>query len=536
MRRLISLLLLVGATRAWGQPTPAPPEAGSAAGSAAVPLTPEQTPEHAAPTSAPTTPVVPPQQEPATSNAQQKSDALDAVPPPPVAKPTQENSERGFRFGSYGRVLADTDLRGGQPEQLLVGAYGPRIVEDSYVELEFSYGFERMKAGDTEIVLRPVFTLAIEGDLFHDTGVFDSMPAIRNLYLEARFSDHLTGWAGSRMYRGDDIYLFDMWPLDNLNTLGAGVQYRTELPRGERHDAIEVALHGGVNRDDNDYQYQTIDVPNPAQGEAEITQLNRQRLIASLGLSYIFDGGPGGISIKAKVYGEAHHIGSGQYQRDDMSIADLPSDGGYLVGAEVSFFGMQPLHSGFRRHLNLFMRYAKGLAAFDPLQAPSTFGPDLKTTLANELLFGVSGNWDAKFGNLMLGVLSRRFIDASGEDMNPDDGWEYALDARPLGRLSRDWYFGADVSYQARFPQGLNPITLRAEDPGIFQIAPMFVFSPMGPSGYDRPQIRFVYRAAYLNQGALDDYVPGDVRQTRPWEHYLGVQAEWWFNSSSYSR
>ena len=25
-------------------------------------------------------------------------------------------------------------------------------------------------------------------------------------------------WAGSRMYRGDDIYLLDFWPLDNLNT------------------------------------------------------------------------------------------------------------------------------------------------------------------------------------------------------------------------------------------------------------------------------------------------------------------------------
>jgi hypothetical protein len=58
----------------------------------------------------------------------------------------------------------------------------------------------------------------------------------------------------------------------------------------------------------------------------------------------------------------------------------------------------------------------------------------------------------------------------------------------------------------------------------------------MGPSGYDRPQIRFVYSAANLNQGALDDYVPGDVRHVRPWEYYLGVQAEWWFNSSSYSR
>jgi len=433
-------------------------------------------------------------------------------------------------------VLADTDLRDGKPEKLLVGAVGPRIVEDSYLELDFSYGFERIQAGDTEIIMRPVITLAFEGDLFHDTGVFDSMPALRNLYLEARFSDRITGWVGSRMYRGDDIYLLDYWPLDNLNTVGAGVQYRSEIPRGERRDAVELALHGGVNRLDNDYQYQQVQVPDPAQGATTITQLNRQRLIASAGASYILDGGPGGVSVKGKVYGELHHIGSGSFQRDDLTYEELPEDSGYLVGAELSVFGMQPIGSKFRRHLNLYLRYAKGLAAFDPLSEPTSFGTDLKTTKASELTFGASGNWDEPYGNLMIGALSRRFIDASGEDQDPNDGWEYTLDARPLARLARDWFFGADVSYEARFPQGLNPITLTAEDPAIFQIAPMFVFSPMGPSGYDRPQIRLVYRAAYLNEGALDDYVPGDVRHTRPWVHYLGVQAEWWFNSSTYKR
>jgi hypothetical protein len=92
------------------------------------------------------------------------------------------------------------------------------------------------------------------------------------------------------------------------------------------------------------------------------------------------------------------------------------------------------------------------------------------------------------------------------------------------------------VSYQARFPQGLNPTTLRAEDPGVFQIAPMIVFSPMGPSAYDRPQLRFVYRAAHLNEGALDLYVPDDPRHRHDWVYFLGVQAEWWFNSSTYKR
>jgi hypothetical protein len=56
----------------------------------------------------------------------------------------------------------------------------------------------------------------------------------------------------------------------------------------------------------------------------------------------------------------------------------------------------------------------------------------------------------------------------------------------------------------------------------------------MGPSSYDRPQIRLVYRAAHLNQAALDLYVPDDPRHDHAWQHFLGVAAEWWFNSSTY--
>jgi hypothetical protein len=54
----------------------------------------------------------------------------------------------------------------------------------------------------------------------------------------------------------------------------------------------------------------------------------------------------------------------------------------------------------------------------------------------------------------------------------------------------------------------------------------------MGPSAYDRPQLRLVYRAARLNEGARDLYVPDDPRRAETWVHFLGVQAEWWFNST----
>jgi hypothetical protein len=68
----------------------------------------------------------------------------------------------------------------------------------------------------------------------------------------------------------------------------------------------------------------------------------------------------------------------------------------------------------------------------------------------------------------------------------------------------------------------------------VFQIAPMLAWSPMGPSSYDRPQLRLFYRAAHLNQAALDLYVPDDPRHDHEWVHFFGVAAEWWFNSSTY--
>ena len=64
----------------------------------------------------------------------------------------------------------------------------------------------------------------------------------------------------------------------------------------------------------------------------------------------------------------------------------------------------------------------------------------------------------------------------------------------------------------------------------------MLVYSPMGPSGYDRPQVRLVVRSARRNQAALDLFVDQDERRNERWTYFLGVQCEWWFNSTGYNR
>jgi LamB porin len=455
-----------------------------------------------------------------------------AKPNAPTEVPTvTPNKDAGFRFGSYGRVIAGTDLRGGKPESANVVAHGPRVVEPSYLELDFSYGFETPRG----YLLRPVITLAFDGTLFHDTGEFDAQPALRNMYLDAQLTAHTTAWAGSRMYRGDDIYLFDYWPLDDQNTVGGGIVFRKQegdLPSG---DTLELAAHAGVNRLLNEFQYQENEVPDPEQGATTVVQLNRQRMVLSGTASYIL-AGQDNINLKVKMHGEVHALPSGTRKRIDGTFEALPSDMGYVLGAEVGGFGFAPSDSKFRRHANVFFRYAKGLAAFDELAPPTSVGANLKTTNASELTFGLSGNWDTKLGYLQVGALSRRFIDSDSSGADYDDGWEYAIAARPLVRTPGipELFFGGELSYQARFPKGLNPTTQRAQDPSVFQIAPMIVFSPMGPSGYDRPQLRVVYRAAFRNQAAQDLFVPGDPRADERMTHFLGFQAEWWFNSSTY--
>ena len=50
---------------------------------------------------------------------------------------------------------------------------------------------------------------------------------------------------------------------------------------------------------------------------------------------------------------------------------------------------------------------------------------------------------------------------------------------------------------------------------------------------YARPQLRLIYNVSFLNEGAVELYPEGDPRRADV-QHFLGVGAEWWFNSSTY--
>jgi maltoporin len=435
---------------------------------------------------------------------------------PAVQTEEKVESASPYGFGSYGRVGVGTDLRGSTPESVSVVQHGSRVVEPSYVELDMYY---ETKTSDS-VKVDTVATLAFQDNLFHYTGEFDTKLALRNLYAQATVRDAISLWIGSRMYRGDDIFLLDYWPLDDVNTIGGGVGYR--------RDRLSVEAHAGANRLADEFQLQMVDVPAPEFGAETITQLDRQRFLASTKASYRFFGDGVGPSAKAKLFAEVQTLPAGELRREDQTIEQLPEDFGWSIGGQLGAWGFGPRNS----HANLFVRFSQGLTAHDELSIPFGFDPSKKTFPdSSELVLGWSGNYEFAYGGALVGGYLRRFIDADTND-DMDDGWEYIADVRPYAALTNTLQGAVDVSYQKRYPRGVSPSSLMAVEPSVFQIAPMAVYSPFGRGSYSRPQFRLIYRAANINEDARDLYASEDARRARPWVHFLGMQVEWWFNST----
>ena len=254
------------------------------------------------------------------------SEAAEAVSVP-------EATQHGFSFGSYGRVVGASDLRGGSGKQLNVVSFGPRLEESPYLELDFRYRFD----GSDGLRFDVVTTTAITDALFHLDGEFDGAIALRNAYVQASSFglDGLRVWAGSRMLRGDDIYVLDFWPLDNLNTVGGGASYAFT-------ETKTLSLHGGVNQLRDRFQYQEIEVAGPYFDTEQRIQVDRLRALGSVRFEQQFRDIAGtGVGAKAVAYGEVHSIGSGTYRDDNDVEIGLPSELGYTVGLQAGAWGVR---------------------------------------------------------------------------------------------------------------------------------------------------------------------------------------------------
>ncbi len=209
------------AAPAVAQPAPAAPPAGEPPPPDAAPQPSDRTSPDAAPQPEPLTDPIASGNASAApgagarvevdSRAAKVEPATTKDRPTAAEKAPEPEHQGSFSFGSYGRMIAATDARGGPGRDADIVAHGSRLDEGNYVELE-------LRRDDdwaiTKSKTRLVATLAFASPVFHYTGEFDANLAVRNLYIEERdlALEGLSVFAGSRMLRGDDIYLLDWWP------------------------------------------------------------------------------------------------------------------------------------------------------------------------------------------------------------------------------------------------------------------------------------------------------------------------------------
>ena len=429
-----------------------------------------------------------------------------------------QEANQGFEFGSYGRGVAGNQSEGNPTEDVQVVSHGPRLLESSYAELDFSY----IQAQSNEsAVFRTQLTLGLGEELFHFSGDFDSDIAIRNLYLEAgRLGlEGLSVWVGSRMYRGDDIYLLDFWPLDEQNTVGGGFAMKL--------GSTDLRLHIGLNRLNDEYQVQEIEVTGDDLSTRNVLFLSRQRRVVTLRAEHHLAPSEA-LGLKLIAYGEGHHLPEGVYREADLDELILPEDSGWLVGLELGLYA-----PGSGSFANLFLRYGTGLGAYDELAIPHGLNMEKTTSGATELLVGFSGNLELGSLGLMSGAYIRSFEDADPNIYDLDDRWEMSAVLRPAWYLTDSVHLIGEVSVQYLHPNGLSTETREHETPMVTQLALMPSIS-LGRGSYSRPQLRIVYAMTQLNTSAQLTYAKEDPRRALTTQHYIGIGAEWWFNSTRY--
>lgn len=425
------------------------------------------------------------------------------------------------QVGSYGRADASTRTDGSGAETVTVVSHPGRLYADPYLELDVAWTWEPEPDGAR---FRSVVTPALSGPLFHTTGQFDAALAVRNLYAEADTFGipGLSAWAGSRMYRGDDVYLLDFWPLDSLNTVGGGL--------GWEWKGTGIQAHAGVNRLwGEDWQVQTIEEPLPGSVETEtVSVLDRQRLVASLKGSQELP--LGAWVLRPKLVLELHRLPAGRRLVEEPDLyEELPADRGGMVGGELSFWGQdEPLYA------HLFYRHATGLAAVGELTIPTDgFADDGTVAAAREDVVALAANWDAGKVSIAAGAYARAFADADGEPVDVDDYTEAVLALRPSLQPTEHLAIQLEASREWRVSRGVNPRTDTVDRPAITRLTVMPAIQPARGT-FARPMVYLRYTASVFDEDALEWFPEGDTRVGASVQHEVGLGAEWWVNSVSY--
>ncbi len=424
-----------------------------------------------------------------------------------VASPT-------LTFGSYGRVGIASSQTGGQAHSPQIVQFGPRLAANNYLELDFGAQSMNSPYGDAAMLT----TLAFDEGLFHYDGQWSSNVSLRRLQLTVTnlLNSRFYLVVGSQWNRGDDVYLFNFWPLDNVNSNGASLGYT-----GTQFNA---QLHLGLSRLILNKQHQTIEVSGPTFGANTVVTLDRQRLLSTGSTTRYFSSEHA--QHKVKVYAEYHHLASGKETlgNNPAQTIRLSDDRGALVGLQYGLSGFWDAS-----HLNIFVRFAKGLAAYDELDSTQAVNRDRRTVDAYESRIALSANLQSKRLSVMVGGYGRVFNDGDVNESDFDDRQELAIAIRPMLRLGA-FTPALEASIQVSRTNGLNPRTGIQSLARVIQLAALPAITlTQTPGAYSRPRINGVIAISMLNPTALSYYTEGDPRSEADTVWFFGLTAEWWF-------
>jgi len=361
------------------------------------------------------------------------------------------NAEVKTEFGGYARagIGLGRNVDGGT--QLWTGfANHNRLQEGQYFELS---GKAHLSPD-----ARFVVTLANGGDSFHYTGTWPGNGfAVRNLYFEwSKLPDapNMTLWSGSRMYRGNDIYLLDDWLLDDHNMVGFGLQCEgtvsSELAIGAHSGSTYTAGPGA-----------TLDVGNS----------QRYLLIHKLSV-------PMGSDRKLKTNFELHYLPKATVTYNATTAMEAPSGYGVALGAQTDLWKGQTLVAN--------LAYGDVTGALETF--PSSFDVSAPLNLQKKAgsaagVLALSGAYDfqdSKWGYLYAVVLN------GTKPAGSSAGWATTGSIRPLYAMTEHFRLGFEVDatyYLAALNSG--------SDVSYLQLSPMLEYA-MNKNVWGSPKFRLI--------------------------------------------
>ncbi len=310
----------------------------------------------------------PPSSSPPASPPAEPAPAAPESPPPQPPPVEEPRPPTGFAFGSYGRMIAAGDLRGGPGRDSNIVAHGSRLDEGNYVELE-------LRRDDlwnvTKTGTRLVATLAVASPVFHYTGNF-------NIQMRCATSTSRRAASAGRASRSGPARACTAATTSTCSTTGRST---TSTPSAAARATTSsqntyIAAQYGIAQPTTDFFVQSVVEPQPLNnpGAANVLILNRQELEGSLKSSHIVRVGETGGDQGRALHRVSPAAPRGSTSSRRANTRSLPGDLGWVVGAQVGAF------SGKRdNHVNLFVRYAGGLAAYGDFTTPDQLAAD-KTT------------------------------------------------------------------------------------------------------------------------------------------------------------